>query len=79
MARYRAASTLILSCTPLVVILCATSGFAEPSPEHVKSFPRALEGYKEGVGLHAANIRVTEELLNHAALDTDHVRLTKKM
>jgi hypothetical protein len=30
------------------------------------------------MGLHAANIRVAEDLLDHAILDTGRFRLTKK-
>jgi hypothetical protein len=68
MARHRVVSTLILSCTSLVVIFCATSGFAESSPELVDSFPRTLEGYEEVGGIWPTLVaRIDEEPFNLVA------------
>jgi hypothetical protein len=41
----------ILLIALLSILLCATSGLAEPSSEHVDSFPRAIESYKDHGGI----------------------------
>ena len=67
--------TPILLCTLFVLVLSATSGFAEPlvqhgepSVQHGETFPRALESYEEVEGIGSTlRARVNEEPFNFVA------------
>jgi len=76
--------TPILLCTLLVLVLSATSGFAEQPAEHGDSFPRDLQSYEEVDGIWSTlKARVKAEPFNFVAtliflLAIVHTFLTSK-
>jgi hypothetical protein len=75
MRRLGGVSKPIFLCTTLILVLWATSGFAEPLVQHGEplvqhgeTFPRALESYEEVEGIWSTlRARVNEEPFNFVA------------
>ena len=60
--------TRFLFCALLMLVLWATSGFAEPPVQQGESFPRTLQSYEEVDGIWATlGARISAEPFNLAA------------